>query len=94
MKKPVVEEQQKREELQQLTRSEVAEQFSEIHIDELLKSYGDSWDMAGKNMVIDGPALALIKKESLKSVVVNGLHLDEFERAILGKSFVGTVIKV
>jgi uridylate kinase len=69
-------------------------QYSVIHIDKLLKSQGDSWDVAGKNTVIDGPALRLIKDASLKTLVVNGLHLEELERAILGKSFNGTRIEV
>ena len=71
-----------------------AKQLMVLHIDELLTSHGSTWDTAGKNSVIDGPALRLIKQERLQTYVVNGLRLDELEKAITGRSFDGTIIKV
>ena len=37
-----------------------AKKYTEVHIDELIQEYGTDWQTAGKNMVIDSPALAII----------------------------------
>lgn len=71
-----------------------AKQLSSVHIDELLTIYGSAWDTAGKNTVIDGPALNLIKRIKLRTLVVNGLRLRELEKAIINESFDGTTIEV
>lgn len=71
-----------------------AQKISEIAIDDLIKQYGVSWNAAGKNMVVDGPALAMIKKSGIPSVVVNGFYLNEVKKAIEGRSFNGTRILV
>ena len=64
-----------------------------ISIDTLLKQYGSSWDSAGKNMVIDGPALQLIKDYGIQTYVINGKDLPQFRRIINKEDFQGTVIK-
>jgi uridylate kinase len=71
-----------------------AKQLSSVHIDELLAMYGAEWKIAGKNMVIDGPALHFIKQVKLRTLVVNGLRLNELEKAIENESFDGTTIEV
>lgn len=71
-----------------------AQQLPTVHIDTLLDTYGDSWDVAGKNTVVDGPALRIIKDHKLNTRVVNGLKLKELEKAIVGKPFHGTQILV
>lgn len=71
-----------------------AKQLSSVHIDELLSMYGGTWNTAGKNIVIDGPALHLIKQVKLRTLVVNGLRLNELEKAIENESFDGTTIEV
>jgi len=71
-----------------------AKLFETIAIEALLEEYGDSWEAAGKNTVIDGPALRVIKKAKLNTRVVNGFKLDEVKKAILGKDFFGTKILV
>lgn len=63
-----------------------------IHIDNLLKQYGSLWDAAGSNMVIDGPALYLIKKHKLSTCVINGNKLGELQHILEKKSFYGTRI--
>lgn len=71
-----------------------AKQLEKVKIDDLIKNYGTSWESAGKNMVIDGPALEIMKKAKLLTYVVNGKRLDQLENAITGRSFDGTKILV
>lgn len=69
-----------------------AKQLTEISIDELIKQFGIGWDFAGKNTAIDGPALKIIKKARILTVVVNGKRLDQLEKVLSGKPFDGTKI--
>ncbi|MDH7517424.1 MAG: UMP kinase [Candidatus Thermoplasmatota archaeon] len=69
-----------------------AKQLKTVFIQHLIDEYGTSWDIAGKNVVIDGPALKIIKKARLNTYVVNGKKLDQLEKAILDESFNGTKI--
>jgi len=68
--------------------------LSTVHIDELLEQYGSGWDSAGSNMVIDGPALKLIKDHSIATSVINGKSLKELEKIFEKKKFHGTEIKI
>jgi uridylate kinase len=70
-----------------------AKKYDEISIDELIQKYGTKWESAGKNMVIDGPALGIIKQEKIPTHVLNGKNLDDLENAITDKKFNGTKIK-
>lgn len=69
-----------------------AEKIPEITIDELIDSFGTEWKNAGKNIVVDGPALKIIKRAKLKTCVLNGKKLDQLEHAINFESFDGTMI--
>lgn len=71
-----------------------AKQFKEIEIDQLIKSFGTKWVKAGKHMVIDGPALEIIKKAKLKTYVLNGKRLNQLEKALNFQPFDGTKIIV
>ena len=71
-----------------------AKQLKEVAIDQLIKQFGIDWDSAGKNTAIDGPALGIIKKAKIPTVVVNGKRLDQLEKAITCQSFDGTKIRV
>ena len=71
-----------------------AKQLEKVKIDDLIKNYGTSWESAGKNMVIDGPALEIMKKAKLLTYVVNGKRLDQLEKALTNQSFDGTIIIV
>jgi uridylate kinase len=70
-----------------------AKQIKEINIIDLINKYGISWEKAGSNIVIDGPALKLIHENKIKTYVINGKKLDELEKAILDINFKGTKIK-
>ena len=69
-----------------------AKQLKEVAIDQLIQQYGTTWDAAGKNIVIDNPALEIIKRAKLRTSVVNGKQLDQLEKAITGQPFDGTTI--
>jgi uridylate kinase len=71
-----------------------AKQLKEISIDELINKYGTNWETAGKNVVIDGPSLAIIKRAKIPTFVLNGKKLDHLEKAITDKLFNGTIIKI
>lgn len=73
---------------------EDAVMYPEIRIDALLNKYGSSWNAAGSNIVIDGPALKQIAAAKIDTVVINGKKLDELEHVLSDKSFCGTKIKL
>ena len=70
-----------------------AKQIREISIKQLIAKYGTDWNTAGKNVVIDGPALKIIDRAKIPTYVLNGIRLDELEKAITNQSFNGTKIK-
>jgi len=71
-----------------------AKQLKEISINELIKKYGTNWEAAGKNVIIDGPALEIIRRAKIPTFVLNGKKLDQLEKAITTKQFNGTTIKI
>ncbi|KYK22860.1 hypothetical protein AYK24_01760 [Thermoplasmatales archaeon SG8-52-4] len=71
-----------------------AKMIKEISIDELIDTFGTNWETAGKNIVIDGPALKIIKDAKIHTYVLNGKRLNELENAINNKEFLGTKIKI
>ena len=71
-----------------------AKQIPEISIASLLSTYGSSWDAAGSNVVVDGPALKKINEGKIQTVVVNGKKLSELKHAMYHEQFHGTIIKI
>lgn len=71
-----------------------ARQLKEVTIDQLIAQYGTTWGAAGKNIFMDEPALAIIKRAKLPTFVVNGKRLDQLEKAMIGKPFDGTTILI
>jgi uridylate kinase len=65
----------------------------EVSIDTLLKQHGNHWDAAGKNTIIDGPALQHIKNHEIPTYVVDGRQITEMINIINNKPFIGTIIK-
>jgi len=70
-----------------------AKQLKNISIKELIDKYGTDWKTAGKNVIIDGPALKIINRAKIPTLVLNGKKINELENALNNKSFNGTVIK-
>ncbi len=68
--------------------------ISSIKIDDLITDFGTEWKQAGKNIVIDGPALKVIKDKKINTCVLNGKKLDRMENALNFKPFKGTKILV
>jgi uridylate kinase len=71
-----------------------AKQLKEVNIQTLIDIYGTGWISAGKNVVIDGPALKIIKDAKLPTFVLNGKKLTELEKVLNNQKFNGTVIKI
>ena len=63
-----------------------------IYIEDMIQKYGIEWEEAGKNIIVDGPALRLIHEGRIPTFVVNGTKLAELEKAIENKQFYGTRI--
>ena len=70
-----------------------AKQIKEISIKKLIEEHGTDWGTAGKNVIIDGPALEIINRAKIPTFVLNGKKLNQLERAITDQTFNGTVIK-
>ena len=70
-----------------------AVQLKNINISDLIEEYGTDWKSAGKNIVIDGPALSIIDKANIKTFVLNGKKINEIRNVLNDKEFNGTVIK-
>lgn len=73
---------------------ENARLIKDISIDKLIDTFGINWETAGKNIVIDGPALKIIKEAKIPTYVLNGKRLDQLENALNNKDFLGTIIKI
>ncbi|PIN79731.1 UMP kinase [Candidatus Woesearchaeota archaeon CG10_big_fil_rev_8_21_14_0_10_34_8] len=58
---------------------------------EFKKIVGGEWK-AGMNLPFDPVAAALAEKEGIKVIILNGHDLDNLEKCLAGKDFVGTVI--
>jgi len=71
-----------------------AKQLKEISIQQLINDHGTDWSTAGKNVVLDGPALEIIHRAKIPTFVLNGKKLNQLERAITNQSFNGTIIKI
>ena len=71
-----------------------AKQLKEVSIEQLIREHGTDWSKAGKNVVVDGPALKIIQRVKIPTFVVNGKRLDQLEKAINNQSFDGTEINI
>lgn len=69
-----------------------AKHLKEISIKQLIKKYGTGWKSAGKNIIIDGPALKIINDAKIPTFVINGKKLDELEKVLNNQIFNGTTI--
>lgn len=69
-----------------------AKKYDTVHIDTLISNLGVDWKSAGKNTVIDGPALQLIKDGKISTCVVNGSDLSNLKAALQGLPIKGTTI--
>jgi uridylate kinase len=75
-------------------RNSDAKMYPSIPARELLNKYGSSWNAAGSNTVIDGPALQKIQNQHVKTVVINGKNISNFKKLLNHQSFHGTTITV
>ena len=71
-----------------------AKQLKTVKIEDLVKKYGTNWEAAGSNIIVDGPALKIIQRAGIPTLVVNGTKLDQLEKAVNNESFIGTTILV
>lgn len=69
-----------------------AKQIKKITWKDFKQIVGGEWK-AGMNLPFDPIAAALAEKEKLRVVVLNGNNLDNLEKYLAGKEFIGTVIE-
>lgn len=67
-----------------------AEMYDSISAHDLLETYGSSWNAAGSNTVIDGPALKKIVTDKIPTVVINGKNINTLDDVLSNRSFHGT----
>ena len=70
-----------------------AKQIKELTVQQLIDEQGTDWESAGKNVVIDGPALKIMKRLEISTYVLNGKKLDQLEKALNNQPFFGTELK-
>jgi len=69
-----------------------ATKMPRLTFQELIDIVGTEHGEAGPNVVIDPVAAGIIARIKLPTYVVKGRDLKEFENALLGKEFIGTII--
>jgi uridylate kinase len=71
-----------------------AKKLETVTIAALKKMAGGPWKNAGASTVVDSIACAIIEREKIPTIVVNGLQVEQLENAIYGKKVKGTVIAI
>jgi len=73
-----------------------AKKFKKIKIDDLIKLVGGTdWRKAGSNVIVDGPACEIIKRNKIKTYVINGKNIEILKTLIEKCKLVeGTEIKI
>ncbi len=69
-----------------------AKMYSELDYDKLMKLVASAESKPGQNLVIDLPACNILRRSRIKSLFMNGNDLENFESAVRGNSFTGTVV--
>jgi uridylate kinase len=69
-----------------------AKRFSEIGYEKLISLVRLSESKPGQNIVLDLPCCLVLKRSSIRGVVLDGNELENLESALRGENFNGTVI--
>ncbi len=67
--------------------------YPELSYDRLISLVKLHGSAPGQNVVVDLPAALILKRSKIKSLFLNGNDLENFESAIRGGTFKGTVVK-
>lgn len=67
--------------------------FGEVSVDKLQEICKKPWTRAGDRVIIDGPAVEVIKRSGFDVIVLNGKDLENLGRAIRREKFRGTKIR-
>jgi len=70
-----------------------AKKLETVSYDELISISNQAEMKAGANNVLDLLAAKNIKRSSMKTFIINGKKLENVEKAIEGKKFIGTLVK-
>lgn len=69
-----------------------AKMYSELDYNQLMKLVASAESKPGQNLIIDLPACNILRRSEIKSLFLNGNDLENFESAVRGNSFTGTVV--
>jgi len=69
-----------------------AELLQEISYEKLVEMIVKKGSKPGQNIVLDLPCCLILQRSNLNGLVLNGNNIENFERAVRGKQFNGTVI--
>jgi uridylate kinase len=67
--------------------------YKKLTPDALIKLVSASTSKPGQHVVLDLPACLIIKRSNIRTIVLHGEDLENFERAVRGNEFEGTVIE-
>jgi len=74
-------------------KTKVPRLLEEISFTRLFSLLSKAQTGPGQNFVIDLPCANILKRSSIRGIVLNGNNLENFEAFINGQEFVGTVIR-
>ncbi len=74
-------------------KSKTAKFFPELSYDELLSMFKGSKSKPGQNMVLDLPCVNILRRSNIRTAVLNGNDLENFENFVQGQTFTGTIIQ-
>ena len=73
-------------------KSKGAEFFDEISYESLVEMIVGKGSTPGQNLVLDLPCCLILQRSNLKGIVLDGNDLGNFERAVRGEQFRGTIV--
>lgn len=69
-----------------------AKMYPAIDYDKLMGVIASAESKPGQNLVIDLPACNILRRSRIKALFLNGQNLENFESAVRGQSFTGTIV--
>ena len=73
-------------------RSKNAKFYSELSYERLISIIQMAETKPGQNVVLDLPASLVLKRSMIKALFLNGNDLENFEAAVRGQEFKGTIV--
>ena len=69
-----------------------AQLLQEISYNKLVEMIVEKGSKPGQNLVLDLPCCLILQRSNLKGIVLNGNDIENFEKAVRGEQFKGTIV--